>query len=179
LPRGSQEGGSRSSIDEIVVSNSSVIIALARACRLDLLERLFSEVLVPEAVWNEISIEGKPRSEKIAKAGFIRVKKARNRRLVSLLEDFVDEGEAEAIALAMEVGADLLLLDDRDARRLARRLDIQVMGTLGVLALAKYRGIILEVKTSSGEVNGERVLDFRGNYRGLSQGIGGVLTRRT
>ncbi len=95
-----------------------MIIALARACRLDLLERLFHEVLVPEAVWNEISVEDKPGSEKIVKAGFIRVERARNRGLVSLLEDLVDEGEAEAIALAMEAGADLLLLDDRDAGRL-------------------------------------------------------------
>ncbi len=147
MPKSSQEREPRSSSDEsIVVSNSSVIIALARACRLDLLERLFSKVLVPEAVWEEISVKGKPGSEKIEKAGFIRVKRARSKRLISLLEDFVDEGEAEAIALATEVEADLLLLDDRDARRLARRLDIQVMGTLGLLALAKYRGIVLEVK---------------------------------
>ncbi|MEB2837172.1 MAG: DUF3368 domain-containing protein [Desulfurococcales archaeon] len=58
----------------------------------------------------------------------------------------MDSGEAEAIVLALELNADLLLVDDRDARNLAKKLGLQVMGTLGVLALAKYRGLIRGVK---------------------------------
>ncbi len=130
----------------IVVSNSSVIIALARICRLDLLEKLFSEIFAPETVWREVAVGDKPGSEKILGASFIHVEKTRDERFASLLKEFIDGGEAEAIALALEVNADLLLVDDRDARRLARRLGLQVMGTLGVIALAKYRGLVTKVK---------------------------------
>jgi len=77
---------------------------------------------------------------------FIHVEKAGDGRLVALLEEFVDKGEAEAIVKALELNADLLLVDDRDARGLAKRLGLQVMGTLGVLALAKYKGLIPEAK---------------------------------
>jgi len=130
----------------LVVSNSSVIIALARICRLDLLGRLFRRILVPEAVWREVTVEGKPGSEKVRGTRFIHVERVRNERLASLLKEFVDEGESEAIMLALEVNADILLVDDRDARDLAKKLGLQVMGTLGVLALAKYRGLVQEVK---------------------------------
>ncbi len=129
-----------------VVSDSTVIIALAQVCRLDLLEKLFGEILVPEAVWREVTVRSKPGSEKIRVDGFIHVRKVHNKELVSLLREFVDEGEAEAIALALEANANLLLIDDRDARSLAKKLGLQIMGTLGVIALAKYNGLILEVK---------------------------------
>jgi len=138
----------------LIVSNSSVIIALARICRLDLLERLFGRILVPEAVWREITVEGKPGSEKVRRARFIHVERVRSERLASLLKEFVDDGEAEAIALALDISADILLVDDRDARDLAKKLGLQVMGTLGVLALAKYRGLIQEVKPIIDELVG-------------------------
>jgi len=130
----------------VVVSNSSVVIAFARICRLDILQKLFREILVPEAVWCEITVEGKPGSEKVKRADFIRAEKIRDKRLASLLKEYVDDGEAEAIVLALEASADLILVDDLDARRLAKKLGLQVMGTLGVLALAKYRGLLSEVK---------------------------------
>ena len=142
-----REGSNKTEREELpVVSNSSVIIALARICRLDLLEKLFKNVIILEAVWNEVIVEGKPGREKITRAKFIRVEKASNRRLVALLEEFVDKGEAEAIALALEFKADLLLIDERDARNLAKKLGLQVMGTLGVIALAKYKGLISKTK---------------------------------
>ena len=130
----------------LAVSNSSVIIAFARICRLDLLEKLLRKVVVPETVWEEVAVEGKPGREKIVRSEFIYVARVRNKRLASLLKEFVDEGEAEAITLALEVNAGILLIDDRDARDLAKKLGLQVMGTLGVLALAKYRGLIQEAK---------------------------------
>jgi len=130
----------------LVVSNSSVIIALSRICRLDLLEKLFRKIIVPEAVWKEIAVKGKPGHEKIVRADFIHIGKAGNKRLVTFLEEFVDSGEAEAIILALELKADLLLVDDRDSRNLAKNLGLQVMGTLGVIALAKHRGLIPKAK---------------------------------
>ncbi len=130
----------------LAVSNSSVIIALTKICRLDLLKKLFGKILVPETVWKEITVEGKLGREKIMEASFILVEKVRNMRLIALLEEFVDTGEAEAIVLALERNADLLLVDDRDARNIAKKLGLQVMGTLGVIALAKYKGLILRAK---------------------------------
>ena len=112
----------------LVVSNSSVIIAFAGICRLDLLERLFKRILVPEAVWKEITIEGKPGREKILRARLIHVEKASDRRLVAFLKEFVDEGGAETIVLALELNAELLLVDERDARSLAKKLGLQVNG---------------------------------------------------
>jgi len=139
--------GSNGAEELLVVSNSSVIIALARICRLDFLEKLFRKIIVPEAVWKEATVEGRSGREKVVGAGFIHVEKASNKRLVALLEEFVDTGEAEAIALALEFKADLLLVDDKDARNLAKKLGLQVMGTLGVIALAKYKGLIPKAKT--------------------------------
>ncbi len=144
--RKERESNSTRDFDLIVISNSSVIIVLARICRLDLLEKLFRKIVVPEAVWKEVTVEDKPSSEKIPGAGFIQVMRVHNKRLSMLLEEFVDKGEAEAITLALELGADILLVDDRDARNLAKKLGLQVMGMLGVLALAKYRGLVQEVK---------------------------------
>jgi predicted nucleic acid-binding protein len=72
LPRSLQRK-ERSSEDKerlLVVSNSSVIIALAKICHLGLLEKLFKGIVVPEAVWKEVIVEGKPGSEKIAEADF-------------------------------------------------------------------------------------------------------------
>ncbi len=141
-----EQGSSEAEKEVLVVSNSSVIIALVRICRLDLLEKLFGKVIVPEAVWKEATVEGKPGYEKIVRAGFLHVERARNMGLVALLEEFIDTGEAEAIVLALELKADLLLVDDRDARNLAKKLGLQLMGTLGVIALAKYRGLIPKAK---------------------------------
>ncbi len=145
MPRRSRgRAGKRKNLT--VVSNFSVIVAFAKIGRLDILKKLFKEVLVPRSVWFEATVKDKPGSENISRAGFIRVKEVHDGRLVSLLEEFIDQDEAEAIVLALESGADLLLADDGDDRRLAERLGLRVMGTLGVLALAKYRGIIPEVK---------------------------------
>ena len=82
MPRGLQGKQENSRAEEglLVVSNSSVIIALARICHLDLLEKLFRRIIVPEAVWKEAVVEDKPGHEKIVRAEFIRVEKAGNRR---------------------------------------------------------------------------------------------------
>ena len=68
-----RESNNTRDLNLIVISNSSVIIALARICRLDLLEKLFRKIVIPEAVWKEVTVADKPGSEKILKAGFIHV----------------------------------------------------------------------------------------------------------
>ena len=93
-------------------------------------------------------MEGKGRDDaaKIAKANWIRVHKIKNEDLKRALMMELDEGEAEAIVLALEESIDLLLLDDYEARRVARSFGLKVTGTIGILLRAKYEGIIGSLK---------------------------------
>jgi len=122
-----------------VVSNSSPIIHLAKIGKLSLLREYFNTIMVPESVFKECVAEGKDRKEveAIKKTEWIRVAEVQDKKLVKLLQSFLDDGESEAIALSLESGADLILLDDSDAREKARIYGITVTGTLGVLLRAK------------------------------------------
>ena len=105
-------------------------------------------MLVPEAVYRECVAEsgGRDDAAKIAKAKWIRVRKIRDENLKRALMMELDEGEAEAIVLALEKSADLLLLDDYEARRVARSLGLKVTGTIGILIKAKNDGKIKSLK---------------------------------
>jgi len=132
-----------------VVSNTSVLIGLSTIGQLSFLCEKFPEgILIPEAVWREAVEEGGQRAgaREVAAADWIRVRPVSAKGTVSLLKRDLDEGEAEAIALAQEVGADLVLLDERDARRAARRLGLKVLGTVGLLVAAKRAGNVSNLR---------------------------------
>ncbi|AIY89564.1 hypothetical protein GACE_0512 [Geoglobus acetivorans] len=97
---------------------------------------------MPEAVYKECVVEGGDRDDarKIAKAKWIRVLKIRDEKLKRAFMMGLDEGEAEAIVLALEESADLILLDDYEARRVARSFGLSVTGTVGILVRAKREG---------------------------------------
>lgn len=105
-----------------VVSNSSPIIHLAKIDQLNLLSDFFGELIIPPAVYAECITEGKGRPEvaRIKQASWLRVVPVANQNLITLLNAEIDRSEAEAIALALETQAALLLLDDADAREKAR-----------------------------------------------------------
>ena len=109
--------------DKTVVSDSSPLIHLSQIGRLSLLREIFGELLIPPAVYHEVVVEGreKPGSREIMDASWIKVVEIRNERLKSVLQLQLDEGEAEAIVLALETNASLILLDDREARIHAKR----------------------------------------------------------
>ena len=109
-----------------VISNSSPLIHLSKIGYLGLLKDYFQRIVVPEAVYKECMVEGKNKEEvKILKeANWIEVKRTKDKNLVKLLESYLDYGESEAIALALEINADLILLDDLDARERARIYDL-------------------------------------------------------
>jgi len=133
----------------IVVANSSVLIALSRIGMLELLHRRFPEgVVIPEAVWGEVVEGGKgqPGAKEVSSSQWIKVGEVVDRKLVSLLRMELDQGEAEAIVLAKELGADLVLLDEKAARILAKRLELPVLGTVGILVWAKRAGLIGSLK---------------------------------
>lgn len=126
-----------------VVANSSVLIGLSSIGRLALLhERFPGGVLIPRAVWKEVVEEGgeRPGAREVAGANWIAVCDVTAWEVVQLLEMELEKGEAEAIALAHEVGAEVVLLDERDARRAAKRLGLHVLGTIGILIWARRVG---------------------------------------
>jgi predicted nucleic acid-binding protein len=131
-----------------VVSNSSPLIHLAKIERLDLLKDYFGIISIPEAVYRECVVDGKNREEVelIRGAGWIKVIRVKNSKLVKLLWASLDEGESEAIALSLEVGADLVLLDDYDAREKARLFGLKITGTVGVLLRANKENKIRLLK---------------------------------
>ena len=135
--------------NRVVVSDSSPLIHLARIGRLGLLEKIFGEVVIPPAVYREVIEEGKgkPGWEELSTAKWLRVMEIKkNQALKQSLLVYIDEGEAEAIALANEIHADLLLLDEREARILAKKLGLRVTGTIGILLKAKKKHLIKNLK---------------------------------
>lgn len=130
-----------------VVTNTGPLIALAKADRLDLLEQLFGQVQIPSAVYRELLAGKEPDVTCLDKAlaRFIKVEQVSSipsEVLIATLR--LDRGEQQAIALAYELGA-LLVMDDQLGRAAARRLRLPVTGLIGVLIQAKQAGLILAV----------------------------------
>jgi len=131
----------------IVVSNSSPIINLAAIGQLELLRQLYQQVIIPEAVFQELTAEsGHHPGAIVRQLDWVQTRTVSNRTVVTALQVEVDAGEAEAIALAQELAAGLLLIDERLGRIVAARLGIRVIGLLGVLIEAKNVGLIREIK---------------------------------
>lgn len=128
----------------LVVSDTSPILNLAIVGQLDRLRQQFGQIQIPSVVLDELKIvEERPGSQPIQAAitaGWIQVQPVSNRSLVQLLRQTLDGGEAEAISLALELQADWILLDERDGRKVAKSLELQVTGVLGVLLRAKESG---------------------------------------
>ncbi len=133
----------------IVVSDSSVIISLWRIQRLELLQQLFGEVIIPPAVASEISVHGKPGSDLLSEVKWIRQVSLFDSTFVQRLMTRMpglDIGESEAIVLAFELKADALLIDDRHGRRAAERMGIPVIGVAGILLQAKRAGLLVGIR---------------------------------
>lgn len=126
-----------------VVSNTSPILNLAIVGQLDLIRQQFEQVQIPQAVLTELKVqEERPGSKEIQAAvesGWIQVQEV-DSPLVRLLQQTLDKGEAEAIALAVTLSADWTLLDERDGRKVAKSLGLRVTGILGILLRAKQQG---------------------------------------
>ncbi len=133
----------------IIISDTSIIINLARVEHLHLLPQLFQEVVIPKAVFQEVVIEGngQPGATEIAEADWIEVIACQNQSFIQTLLDEIDLGEAEAIGLALEQTDEaLLLLDERRGRSVADRFLLTHIGILGILLEAKSEGYIATVQ---------------------------------
>ncbi len=133
--------------NDAIVADSSPLIALAIINRLELLPQLYRRVLLPPAVWDEITVRGAglPGSQAVSEAKWLEIQ-APVQTILEPLSILVDRGEAEAIALAQSTPNSIVLLDDARARRVAERLGIRRIGTLGILRRGKKAGLIAEVK---------------------------------
>lgn len=132
----------------IVISNSTPLIALSRINKFDLLREYFGEIHIPKEVFNEVVTRGGNLSgaEEVASAEWIKVENTGDKIAVESLSITLDKGEAEAIVLAREMNA-LLIIDDGDGRRTAESLGLKITGTLGILLLAREDGK-LDLKTA-------------------------------
>lgn len=132
----------------IVVSDSSPLIAFASVGQLALLRTLYGRVAIPEAVRDEVAgdVAERPGSREVLDAEWIEVIPASDTIERYLVLTLVDRGEAEAIALAIDLDAELLIADDRRARSVAEEMGVRVTGVVGVLLEAKQRGMVADVK---------------------------------
>ena len=138
----------------IVISDTTPIISLLKINHLELLEKLFGEVLIPKGVFAELTKNPRFQNEaKIVKASsFIQVVNEIDENYVSLLRRStgLDLGESEAIYLSDNGKADLLLMDEVRGREVATRMGIKIMGTIGILTIAYEDSLISkdEIKES-------------------------------
>ena len=132
----------------LIVSDASPIIALAICDKLDLLDNLFDNVCIPQAVYNELAIPEKPKAREIIQWAKDKVTLAKNTVVIAALSLHLDPGESEALSLYWETNADFLLIDEKRGRIIAHRNGIKTIGTVGILIFAKQRGFISKIKPS-------------------------------
>ena len=129
-----------------VVSNTTPIISLLKIGKLEILKDLYDEIYIPQEVFNEIEA-GKHKKYYLNLLTFewIKIEQIQDRKSIAYLLD-LDKGEAEAIVLATESEADLILLDESLGRFHAKHAGLRVTGTIGILVKAKKQGLISELK---------------------------------
>ncbi|MDR2841400.1 MAG: DUF3368 domain-containing protein [Paludibacter sp.] len=132
-----------------VITDTSCLIALTKTDAIDLLRQLYDEVVITEDILAEF---GEPIPE------WIKVKSVTNKNYQLLLEGALDRGESSAIALSIELGDVLLIIDDLKGRKEAKRLGLKITGTLGLLFNAKKRGFIPALKPYLDKL---QTVDFR------------------
>lgn len=128
----------------ILVADCSALVALSVCDSLNLLERLFTSIVVPETVYNEATRPDKKQAQalKIFLQGKVRQVNLQN---YVFLDAFADAGETEAMLLYKQLSAGKLLIDDRRGRKVAKINQISTIGSLGVMLAAKEKGLVVEI----------------------------------
>ena len=140
-----------------IVSNTTPTISLLKLNRLELLQQLYTQIYIPLAVYNEIEA-GKRKGfyEDLSNIDWINIFEIENQQAVKYFLN-LDAGEAEAIVLATEISADLIILDEKLGRFHAKHADLTVTGTIGILIKAKTQGLIKELKPLLNELTDKKV----------------------
>lgn len=127
-----------------VIANTTPLIALANIGQLDLFQKLYGEIIIPDAVFEEIKSE--PAKSLVAQNSWIKTISVQDDSERKLYSPRLHAGEIEVMMLAKELAADLLIIDDNAAKKTAKFLDFAVTGSLGVLVRAKKEGHIESIK---------------------------------
>ncbi|MDX2305088.1 MAG: DUF3368 domain-containing protein [Microscillaceae bacterium] len=130
----------------IIISDTTTITNLWKIVRLDILRQLYGVVIIPKAVWDELTAIPQQAID-LVQQNWIQVQLPNNQAFFYQLLQELDEGESEAIALSVELNADYLIIDETLGRKKARSLQIKVIGLLGILLLAKQQNLISELKS--------------------------------
>jgi len=113
----------------MIISDSTTLIVLFDLNRLDLLSNIFTRIIIPDAVYKEISVKSS-----IILPSFMKVQKVKECEVLELLKNLLDLGESEAIALALELKLPLII-DEKKGRKIALREGIKIIGLLGIVYL--------------------------------------------
>lgn len=135
-------------MNRIVVSDTTAITHLAKVGALNILQKLYGEILIPEAVMAELAQvkRTQPGALQVLNSSWIKVVEIRNQTVVRKLTRHLDLGESEAIALSLELNADVLIVDEIAGRTVAKKLLRSIIGMVGVLLEAKKKGHVAAVK---------------------------------
>lgn len=128
----------------LIIADTSALISLGHVKLIHLIDEVFGEFYIPEAVWTELTQYKKLRFEdEINQLFQSKVKQINSSNHLNLLMDF---GESEAVILYEELGADFLLIDDRKARAIAESFQVTCVGSIGLLVKAKQKGLIKSIR---------------------------------
>ncbi|NCA84839.1 MAG: DUF3368 domain-containing protein [Clostridia bacterium] len=140
-----------------IVSDTTPLISLLKLNRLELLQNLYSQIYIPTAVYKEIEAgKSKEYYKDLSKIDWINIVEIQNKQALKYFLD-LDAGEAEAIVLATELNAGLIILDEKLGRFHAKHADLKVTGTIGVLTKAKTDGLIEKIKPLLDELTDKEV----------------------
>ncbi len=129
----------------VIISDTSPITNLIQIGRLGLLRALFNKIIIPELVYQElILIPGQ--LIVLSEADWMEIRGLSDKTPFTQLSTQLDKGEAEAIALCMELNADLLIIDEFKGRKIAEKHGLKLTGLLGILLRAKEKGLLVAVK---------------------------------
>lgn len=147
----------------IIVSDTTPLSELAKVEQLHLLHELFGLVIIPQEVYAELTTGNHPAAQLVPILDWLEIRSLADNQQSKVFQlDFnLDLGESAAIALAEELNADQLLIDERAARRVAISRQLPIIGTVGILVLAKQRGLLECVKVVLDALiaNGMRISD--------------------
>jgi len=131
-----------------IIVNSTPLISLAVIHQLELLRKIFHTVYLPQSVYNEVIVNGhgKLGDSKLSAINWFQIVDPNNIALKHSIMLQLDEGEAEVITIANDKSISLVCIDAFAGRQYAGLLGLDVIGTLGILLIAKRKGYISLVK---------------------------------
>ncbi len=129
----------------VVICDTSILTNLIQLGQLSLLKKLYGEIVIPKMVLDELAKVGE-QAKIVEKISWISINSGANQALYDQLRQQLDAGESEAIALGLELEADLLLIDERKGRQIAKQHGLLVSGLLGILIEAKLKGHLSRIK---------------------------------